>query len=219
LTRFLLVRHAATASHDTVLAGRGNIGLSRQGHSAAAILANSVALWKPEVIYSSPQERAVQTAGILARGSAAKVVVRNNLAEVNFGDWTGLEFSQLDSLESWRRFNSFRSGAHVPNGESMLEVQHRIIQELEHYRQWHAYSTVAVVSHADVLRPAIGYWLGIPFDLLQRIEVAPASLTVLEISDYDVRLKLLNSAPHEISATDIVEDAAVSVSTGPGGAN
>src|SRR6059036_1326091 len=74
-------------------------------------------------IYSSPLERAVETAQPLAGKLGLSVVQRRALGEIHFGDWTGRTLDQLDGDAEWRRFNSFRSSTQPPGGELMPEVQ------------------------------------------------------------------------------------------------
>ena len=74
----------------------------------------------------------------------------------------------------------------------MVEIQERMVAELEELRQRHPGQTVALVSHADVIRATVAHYAGIPIDLCHRLEIRPASVSVLEIEDLTARIVRLN---------------------------
>jgi broad specificity phosphatase PhoE len=111
---------------------------------------------------------------------------------VEVGDWTGLTFDELQTRPEWRRFNTVRSLTRIPGGELMLEVQARIVSELECLRQRHPEQVVAVVSHGDVIKGAVAHCAGVPLDLFQRIEIAPASVSVLRLGDHGPYIQRVN---------------------------
>jgi probable phosphoglycerate mutase len=148
-------------------------------------------------IYSSPLERAIETAEPIAAQQGRVVRIAQGLNEVNFGDWTGKTFTQLDRLDEWKRFNSHRSGTRIPGGETIVEVLGRSRAELERLTQVHTDPSrpVAVISHGDVLRAIVADGLGMSMDLMQRLELSPASVSVLVMQGPDRRILLLNSTP------------------------
>ena len=74
----------------------------------------------------------------------------------------------------------------------MAEAQLRMISGLEKLRRQHQQETVAVISHADLIKAAVAYYAGIHLDMFQRIEISPASVSIIEISDDAVRILLVN---------------------------
>jgi broad specificity phosphatase PhoE len=121
--------------------------------------------------------------------------VRKNpaLNEIDYGDWTGKTFETLSTDERWRRFNSCRSMTTVPNGESFLEVQNRVVKELDVLSHQHADARVAVVSHADVIRAAVAYFAATPIDLIERIEISPCSVSVVALDNACATLLTINN--------------------------
>lgn len=103
-----------------------------------------------------------------------------------------MAFAELDRREDWRRFNQFRSGTRAPGGELMIETQARMIRELEILRERHSGDTVAVVSHADPLRTVIAFVLGVPLDLMLRLEIGTASLSVVRMDAWGACVLRLN---------------------------
>ena len=178
---------------NQMVAGRlPDIHLNEEGQSQAEKLGAAIAVLKIRAIYSSPLERAIETAQTIAQRSDLKVETDDAFGELQFGDWTGKTFQELESEERWRNFNSFRSGTRIPNGELMLEAQTRIITGLESLREKHSGETVAVVSHSDLIKVAVAHYAGIHIDLFQRVEIGPASISVIKVGDDAARIITVN---------------------------
>ena len=196
MTTFLLIRHAVCDPVGHSIAGRKpGIHLNAQGREQAVRLAARLASLSIEALYSSPLERAMETAEPIGATQHLKVQPAAGFLEVDFGSWTGKSLAELESVPAWRSFNQFRSGTRIPGGENMMEVLSRSLSELERLRRLHPGpgGLVAVVSHGDVLRMLLIHALGMGADLLHRLEVSPASVTLLQVEDYGIRLLLLNS--------------------------
>ena len=134
-----------------------------------------------KAIYTSPLTRAVQTAEEINKIHELDLVKDEALGEMNFGDWTGKSFSELNAMESWKRFNQFRSTVRPPKGELMGEVQSRMVAALGRIREYYHNATVVVVSHADPLRAYLAHVLGTSLDNLQRFRLEPASVSVVQL--------------------------------------
>lgn len=183
-TTILLIRHGHTDAIGRRLVGRlPGVGLTDQGRQQASVLAAQLRDEPIAAIYASPLERAVQTAAPLADALGMPVHVCEALVEVDFGGWTGLTFDELEGRDDWRRFNTERSRAPVPGGEAAAAVQARIVGALERLRARHPSATIAVVSHADVIRAALLHYRGWSLDLFHRIEIAPASISMVRFGD------------------------------------
>lgn len=182
MTTFFLIRHASCNGLGRTLWGRTpGVCLNDKGKLQAQRLANRFAGITLHAIYSSPLERAVETAETIARTINLEVIKNRAFEEINFGDWTGKSFETLSSDECWRRFNTHRSETRIPGGESFLEVQNRIVRELDTLASQYGSASVAIVSHADVIKAAIGYFSGTPIDMLDRIEISPCSVSVIAV--------------------------------------
>lgn len=143
-------------------------------------------------IYSSPLERTLQTAQILADRLALPVQVGAGFTEIDFGDWSGQRFADLAADPRWQAWNSFRSIARLPNGGSMLEVQVQAITALHHLCRQYPEQRVAVVSHSDVIKAVVAHYLGIHLDLFQRMEISPASVSVIAVHHWGAQVLRLN---------------------------
>jgi probable phosphomutase (TIGR03848 family) len=197
VTTFLLIRHALCDPVGKSIAGRTpGIHLNEAGRRQAAALAVRLSGLPVAAIRSSPLERAVETAEPLASALGLPVVQDEGLNELDFGDWTGRTLNELDALPAWRDFNERRSSTRIPGGETMAEVIRRSLATLEQLRRRHDLTRrlVAVVSHGDVLRSLVAHCIGMDPNRIHRLEIAPASVSILLSEEDNWRLLLLNSA-------------------------
>jgi probable phosphoglycerate mutase len=189
----LLIRHAHTDAVGRILAGRAaGVPLSTVGRAQAERLGRTLAVLPLAAIYTSPLERALETARAIARHQAVRLQEDVDLHEIDFGDWTGLTFEELDLLEGWRQFNRRRSSASIPGGEAPAQVQARVVGAIERARRAHPGHTVAMVSHCDVIRSAVLHVAGSSLDFWDRFEIGPASITAVTASQHSLRLSYVN---------------------------
>ena len=194
MTRLIFIRHAATDGFASRLAGRdANVHLSAAGKINGQRLAHSLKQHGIGKIYSSPQPRARETAEFLGTLLGDKVDIAPELDEIDYGEWTGRTFEELRDIAQWRDFNSLRSCTRIPSGELMIEVQARVLGLMESLCRRHPAMTVALVSHADVIRGALAHCLGMPLDLLLRLEISPASISMVAMEQYGPRVLCINN--------------------------
>lgn len=193
MTRFLLIRHATNSTVDKRFAGRmAGVHLNEEGQAQAQALANRLSGLPIHAVYSSPLERAIETAEPLAQALQQQTITCEDFLEIELGEWTNTTFEELADKQQFKLFNSFRSGTRVPGGELMLEAQARMITGLQRLYTKHRDETVAVVSHSDMIKAAVTYYAGIHLDLFQRIEISPASVSIVELYEETACIKLLN---------------------------
>ena len=194
MTTFFLIRHASCNGLGQKLWGRSpGVCLNEEGRLQAQRLAEEFNGIKLQALYSSPLERAVETAETLARSMNLEVKKNDALNEINYGDWTDKTFDILSTDERWRRYNARRSTTIIPGGESFLNVQNRIVKELDVLSHQHANARVALVSHADVIRAAVTYFTATPIDMIERIEISPCSVSVLALDEESATLLTINN--------------------------
>ena len=198
MTRLLLIRHGTNDYQESdILAGwTPGVHLNREGRAQAESLAQRLSPVEVEAIYASPLERTLETAEIVAAPHGLPVAVREGLGEVRFGRWAGQSLERLRRRRLWRAMQIAPSTARFPGGESPREMQARVVAELEELRASHPRQTVVVVSHADTIKAAVAFYIGLPLDLFQRLVVSPASLTVLELGSPVPHLACLNDTGH-----------------------
>ena len=187
---FHLVRHAHHGLLGKVLAGRmPGVGLSPVGVEEAAALGRHFAAIPVRAVVASPMLRAEQTAAPIA--TAVHVAPQTDPAfnEVDFGAWEGQSFDALTQADGWESWNRARGLAPTPGGETMLAVQARAMAALARYSEG---GVVVVVTHADVIKAVLAHALGMPLDLMHRLEVSPASRSTLVLGPDFARVEAVN---------------------------
>lgn len=180
-TLVLLVRHGLTPTTGIKLPGRAaGLHLSDDGKRQAEEAGKRIgALPAVAAVYSSPLERARETALAIARARHLAVRVERGLLEIDIGEFTGLSLKKASKRPEWTTIQQSPSSFRFPGGESFLEMQARVTSTLVSLADRHRGATIVAVSHADSIKAAIAHALGTPLDLFQRINVAPASITAV----------------------------------------
>jgi broad specificity phosphatase PhoE len=189
----LLVRHAAHVELGRTLSGRRrDVALSEEGLEQAEIVGDLLGVEPITAVYSSPRERAYYTARRIAEPHEHKVEIVDALDEVDFGDWTGMAFSQLEGDPAWMEWNEARAAARPPNGESMAAAVERAAAALQALAAEHNGEEIVCVSHCDIIRGALAWCLGLPLDNLLRFDVDPASVSRIALGSWGARVMSVN---------------------------
>ena len=191
----LLVRHGENDYvKKNILAGRlPEVHLNEKGRSQANAVAERLKSLPIKAVYSSPLERAMETAEPLAKALGLEMIQRPGLIELNIGDWQGQPLKSLKKLKVWRKVQGNPSRFRFPGGEAFLDTQQRICTELEELASLHQpKEMLACVSHADPIKLAVAYFLGMPLDHFQRLSVSPGSITALYLGEMGAQLVTLN---------------------------
>lgn len=192
---FLLIRHAAHVQLDRFFSGRTpGVPLSEAGRAQAVALGRALARTRIDLVAHSPLDRTRETAEAVAaaQGEPPPLIAAPDLLEIDMGDWTGRPVGGFGDDPAWAAWNAHRGTARIPGGESMGEAQARIVDYLSALALAEDGKTVAVVSHADMIRGAVAHVLGLPLDHLLRFDVGPASVSRVVWGDWGARLMSLN---------------------------
>ena len=200
-TLILLVRHGQTPTTGKLLPGRApGLHLAEAGQQQALRAAERIAvLPKVDAIYSSPLERARETAAPIVAAVNLRAVnlravnaqsagdtqqrvrlhIDKGLLECDFGQWTGAELKALMKLPEWDTVQRAPSTFTFPGGESFTAMQNRIVGALDGLRAAHPGGVVVCVSHADPIKAAVAHAMGSHIDLFQRIVISTCSITAI----------------------------------------
>jgi probable phosphomutase (TIGR03848 family) len=191
----MLIRHAENEYiKKSRLAGRlPGVHLNDQGHEQARAVAENLKDAPIQAVYSSPLERAQETAAPIAAALGLEIITREGLTEIDYGEWQDRTLKSLARLKIWRLLQYRPSLFRFPGGESFAEAQHRITQEIDAICAEHDPKHVVVcVSHADPIKLAVAYYAGMPLDSFQRLVIGSASITALSINQGSSSLITLN---------------------------
>ena len=200
VTTVLLVRHGQTATTGKVLPGRTpGLHLADAGVEQAAQAAARVAeLDRVDAVYTSPLERARETARPIAKARGLRPHVERGLLECDFGEWTGGELAALMKRPEWGTVQRAPSTFRFPGGESFPEMQHRMVTTLERLRDAHRGRTIVCVSHADPIKAALAHALGTHLDLFQRIVISTGAISVVTWFDGGPVVLAVNSTGNSL---------------------
>lgn len=194
----LLIRHGENDFVKTgKLAGQlPEVHLNEKGRQQAEELAQALGNLPLQAIYSSPLERARETAAPLAAKLGLEAQIRPGLIETGIGEWAGRELKTLRKLPEWKTVQASPSRFRFPGGESFVECQARLVGEIESIARAHkSDEIIACVSHSDPIKLITAYYLGMPLDHFQRLGCDTASVTVLLLGEKGVLLSKLNQRP------------------------
>ena len=195
----LLIRHGENDYVKTgKMAGRlPGVHLNERGQKQAQALGEALKGVPITAIYSSPLERAIETATPIANARNLKIIQNPNLLDTDVGKWQGKSLAVLRLKKEWKIVQSAPSRFQFPDGESFLDLQSRIANVLEGIVKKHNKSKdiVPVVVHAYPIKLAVSHFLGLPLDHFQKLSCDTGSLTMLHAGEAGANLVKLNQRP------------------------
>jgi broad specificity phosphatase PhoE len=180
MTVFYLVRHAANDLAERVLCGRKlDVPLNAHGRRQAEALARRLAHEPIAQVISSPRRRARQTAEPIAAALDLSIDIAAQLDEHDAGIWSGQSFADLARDPRWRLWNERRHEVRPPEGESMAELQKRILRYLDRLAASFPNDTIVLVTHAEPIRAALLHERGLPLKDFWCVDVPLACATTI----------------------------------------
>ena len=204
----ILVRHGrTTANVDGVLAGRAvGIPLDTIGCDQAAATAERLAAVRLVAVVSSPLERCRQTSRMILdrQADSPAALVEDGITECDYGQWQGRSLRELATEELWSVVQTQPSAAEFPGGESMAAMQARSVAAIRRhdaaFESQHGSGAVWVaVSHGDIIKSILADALGMHLDLFQRINVAPASVSIVRYGAHRPEVLATNTDAGDLS--------------------
>jgi len=198
-TTVLLVRHGQTDSNiNGFYMGRSQEDLNGTGRDQARRLSVRLASLPIAFIYTSPLRRTRLTAEIVAEPHGMEVSVREDLTEIDLGDWQGLHIDQVKQRwpELWRQSRSDPSDLTLPHGESVAGASERAVRAFRDVAAANRGKTTMIVTHQYIVRAIVSHALGVDNSIFRRFEVDNASLSAVAVGDDGLRLMTLNDTSH-----------------------
>ena len=191
----LFIRHGENdyVKEQRLPGRKSGIHLNKKGRAQAKAIAKKLKGAPIKAVYSSPLERTMETAKPLAKALDLAVIPRHGLIETDVGDWQGKKTSKLRRLKIWPELQLNPSRFCFPGGERIEDAQHRFVEEIEFLAEKHDPGDMLVcVSHADPIKLVVTYYIGLPLDMYQRLNVFPASITALSVGEFGSQLLVMN---------------------------
>lgn len=200
----ILVRHGrTTANASGMLAGRlPGVKLDEVGRGQAERAGQRLAPVPIAEVVTSPLERCRQTTKLLtaAQAGTPRVSSERGISECDYGEWQGRPLKELAKEKLWRTVQAQPSAATFPGGEAMTTMQARAVAAIRGHDSRisaeHGEDAVWVaVSHGDIIKSVLADALGMHLDLFQRINVDPASISIIRYTE--TRPYVLATNTHE----------------------
>jgi ribonuclease H / adenosylcobalamin/alpha-ribazole phosphatase len=201
-TRLFLVRHGETmANREYRYIGTRDDPLSELGETKAIQLAEALSILKVAAVYSSPLQRAFDTALPIAARHMLEVKRVDELRECYFGTWEGLTRTEIiaRSPENARRLREWEHDPITapPGGESIEELQERVCAAVERLTLAHPDQEIVLVTHVGPIKVLLSAALGAPLNSAFRIFLDPATISVVDWRDAThATVRLVNSHAH-----------------------
>lgn len=195
---FILARHGESEwNREERYQGRLENGLSDLGRQQAEALGRRLAGRSLAAIYTSPLRRAVETAAAVAAAEGVRVAVRQELTDVNHGEWSGLLHAEVQARwpDLHRQWQQRPASVRFPGGESLMEVRDRALGFLAFARQQHADGTLLVITHGEIVQLLLASFLDMQPDQLWTLPRDNCAISVID--DYEVPLVMaVNDSCH-----------------------
>ena len=184
MATFLLIRHGNNDFMRKGLAGRlPDVHLNESGRQQAYNLAATLGAAPIKAIYSSPMERALETARPLAELKGLEVQQAPGLVEIDYGEWQGKTFKQLTRTNLWKLLMKDPAPVRFPGGEMICEAQERARLELERISATlDEKDLAACFTHGDIIRLIAAYYLEMPLHAYHRLSAFTASVSVITLN-------------------------------------
>lgn len=199
LTKLFLIRHGETDwNTENRFQGQTETPLNELGRSQAERIANRLNGEGIEVIYSSDQARALETARIVGKKIGVEVIPSEQLREASYGEWEGLTWEEVKEgfPEELERRTADPDDYPPPGGETLRQMQSRVMAELNAIVSKQAGKRILVVCHAGPCNAVVCSVLGVSWIKRTVWKISNASLNIVEIEDGTWRILTLNDMCH-----------------------
>jgi broad specificity phosphatase PhoE len=193
----LLIRHGENDYlKNNKMPGRlAGIHLNTIGIRQAEELAKTLKILPIKAIYSSPLERAIETATPLALSLGMGIQIRTDLTDTDVGEWEGRSWKSLSRTRLWQVVQTSPSQFQFPAGETFIQIQERVVKSLDAIVDAHPEGIVVVVFHADPIKLAIAHYIGLSLDHFQCLTAHTGSVTILKMGAIAPKIIAMNLIP------------------------
>ena len=193
----ILMRHGETPwNREGRVMGRNPVELSGSGRAQVEAAIGVVQSLKPDFIITSPLIRARQTAEIIARGLPGVEIAEERLiAEVSYGRWEGMTYHELIEDPHYAVYRESPVEYPTPGGETIPQVQARGVDAIHRAIANYPGARLLFVSHGDIIRTVLSYFLGLELKFFHRLRIDNAALSGIQISGTFAEVKFMNLLP------------------------
>ena len=197
--KLILVRHGETEwNRKLKFKGSRDIELNETGREQAEKLAERLSKKEIDKIYTSDLKRAYNTGKEIAKRHDLEVEQIPDLKEISFGQWEGLTYKEIKeecefSVDDWSKDPVNNS---VPGGESLADVQTRVMPALEEIISKHQDEQIVIAAHGGVIKVLLGSLLEMPLKNCWSLEQDNTAVNIIKFYGEQIGFKLINSTAH-----------------------
>jgi phosphoserine phosphatase len=200
MTRIILVRHGHVPGIDPErFRGNVNLNLTERGLHEARLTAIRIAQhWQPEIVYTSPRQRCIDTGRFIAERCAVPSQVLEGLNDLDYGAWQDRTHEEIRETypAEYRRWRTLPHLVRFPNGDSLQQISAGVADALRLIVETNLDSTVVVVGHDSSNRVLLLQALGLPLSAYWRITQDPCGLSEILVNDDGLSVQRLNDTAH-----------------------
>ncbi|MGL5754424.1 MAG: histidine phosphatase family protein [Paraclostridium sp.] len=201
MPRIILVRHATT--NDNIkgnLSGHIDSELSDLGKKQILKLTKFLESENIDCIYTTTSTRTKQTILDIANSRNIKILEKENLKEISFGDFEGISFEVIKSKYPNEFEKLIKEGFEYkyPNGESLIDSYKRVCNELDDIMIENKENTILICAHAGTIRNIISYLIGKTYEYHWNFKIDNASVSIIDIVDEFPVIQTLNNTAYLI---------------------
>lgn len=199
-TRIVLVRHGHVQGiNPERFRGRLDLELTAHGRRQAQATATRIAQhWRPAIVYTSPLQRCVATARLIAEACAVSSVELDELIDIDYGTWQGKTHEEVrhTSPIQYRRWLTLPLLVRFPSGESLPQLAARLADALRQVIDTHPDDTIVIVGHDSTNRALLLQALGLPLSAFWRIAQDPCAVSEIVVNDDGTTVPRMNETAH-----------------------
>jgi broad specificity phosphatase PhoE len=181
-----------------VLYGRTKgLDLSEEGRHQAQLLSEFLADVHVDEVFSSPLERALQTAQTIAQPRGLDVTVREELIDTHNGTWTNLTLAECATREEWKVVQQHPTQFTFPDGESFVDVLSRMDEIVRSIVSFNEGKNIVIACHRDPIILLLAHYMGLHMDLFQRVPCSPASVSEVRFTHGIAKVESINVVPNQ----------------------
>jgi len=196
--RLLLVRHGETQESARGLCyGKLDVALCAAGLQQVQHTADLIRPFKPSAIYSSPRQRATDTAAAVSRECQLDTTVEENLAELDFGEFEGLKYEEAERHypDIYKQWMHQPTKVHFPNGESYDQMATRVLQSISRLNAKHQNQSIVVISHGGVNRIVLAKVLKLESEQIFRLDQSYGAISCIDYYEQTPLVRVMNWLP------------------------
>ncbi len=193
MIKLYLIRHGECEGKGLYIGRGSDVSLTAEGFTQI----KNINMGEIDLLYTSPMKRCLESSNIISQSTGIKAEILTDLEEIDFGDWEGLSFKKIETVApiEYKKWYQNPIDNRPPSGESLLELQKRVLDSLPSFsklindeRVWN----VIIVSHKGPLSILLLHFLQLDLKFFWSFKIDRGSTTKLNLYQKFSEVEYLN---------------------------